>query len=95
MIGEKLTQDLSEIAQAEKRELGITDESGKVIESVFEKLKEERFEYLLKGIYANFTYSHQNFAAGLGSYSSYRGMDSQRYEDYARVLLGKNAFLLF
>jgi len=54
LIKEKLTQDLSEISFDEKKEMGII-EGKKVKESIFTTFATERFEYLLKGIYANFT----------------------------------------
>jgi len=79
----------------DKKNAGICDSTtGEIINHKLEELFDERYEYLLKGIFLNTTMS-----AGLVNTSGIPGgsavIDHSKYEDFARVLLGKNAFLLF
>ena len=84
--------------------------SGKLNETLVETFTSERLEYFLKGVFSltnSNTSSNGLLSSGLnsgmglsgassiGNSSSSSVMDNNKYEDYARVLLGKNAFLLF
>lgn len=70
----------------------------KIISDFFYK---ERYEYLLKGIFATTTHVASQpqppSLNGLGGYTHghYNLLDHNKYEDFSRQLLGKNAFLLF
>ena len=73
---------------------GLTNEA-----IVYEGFFKERYEHLLKGIFATttqFSASGQSSAfQGIGYSHSHHLMDHNKYEDFGRQLLGKNAFLLF
>jgi hypothetical protein len=104
LILEKINQDLSEMSSTEKVKAGIINpDTGALNQEVAQIFLDERYEHLLKGIFATTTsqvYSGPIVtASGGGSgnfyYNNHILMDHNKYEDYARILLGKNAFLLF
>lgn len=107
LVREKIQADLAEMTLQEKVDLGLMNnpEERKLDDELIEQLVKERYEHLLKGIFATTTgqsYSGSMPSAmvtalqggGHGSHNHYL-MDHNRYEDFARQLLGKNAFLLF
>ena len=95
LILEKIHQDLSEMSHNEKVQAGISDqETGElnnhIVHEIFFK---ERYEHLLKGIFATTTqqiYSGNTGAAqgGGGGHHLYSHnhhlMDHNKYEDFAR-----------
>ena len=108
LILEKIHQDLSEMSHNEKVQAGISHpETGELNnEIVREVFLKERYEHLLKGIFATTTQQICSSNGGLASggagsashhfYShNHHLMDHNKYEDFARQLLGNNAFLLF
>jgi hypothetical protein len=85
---------------AERKLAGICNENGETKKELLEAFYHERMEYFLKGIFAITAQNSSSSILGVGSLSSlnqqpHNVLDSSKYEDYARVLLGKNAFLLF
>lgn len=97
LIADKIKTDLSEMPLNEKVQAGIIDAKGQLNKAVSDMFHQERYEYLLKGIVS--TCCHQGpgtlnpstLLAGGSNFS----MDHSKYEDFARQLLGQNAFLLF
>lgn len=103
LVKDKIKQDLAEMSVQDKIKYGIIKESSTteeldpaVVDDVFFK---ERYEHLLKGIFATTTQvsatGASNAFLGIGYTHSHNLMDHGKYEDFARHLLGKNAFLLF
>ena len=94
LIYEKLLQDLAEISLSDKQSAGICDtKTGEFLSGKLEELFNERYEYLLKGIFLT---TSMSTPGGLLSVSGGSALiDHSKYEDFARVLIGKNAFLLF
>lgn len=105
LIIEKINQDLSEMNHCEKVQAGIIhqdtgEQNNYIVHEIFFK---ERYEHLLKGIYA--TTTQQIYSGTMGASAGVAGhhfyshnhhlMDHNKYEDFARQLLGNNAFLLF
>lgn len=103
LIREKIDADLAEMSHDDKVTARICDTEGNVDPALVELFFKERYEHLLKGIFA--TTSGLSHGGGLQSsllgslhigYShNHHLMDHNKYEDFARQLLGKNAFLLF
>lgn len=79
LIREKISQDIAEMSSQDQEQVSEKKE-------MFYK---ERYEHLLKGIYATTT------SSGTIPATSVNIMDHNKYEDFARQLLGQNAFLLF
>jgi len=97
LIYEKLLQDLAEMSLAQKQKAGICDgQTGAFVSSQLDLFFKERYEFLLKGIFATTTMQNSQGLMHTGSVSGGNLLiDHSKYEDFARVLLGKNAFLLF
>lgn len=103
LIREKIDADMAEMSHLDKVNGGISDASGHIDPTLIELFYKERYEHLLKGIFA--TTSGLSHGGGLSSsllgslalgYShNHHLMDHNKYEDFARQLLGKNAFLMF
>lgn len=103
LIKEKIQQDLAEMSVQDKIKYGICVEDSPTGEAnqaiVHDVFFKERYEHLLKGIFATttqFSASGQSSAfQGIGYSHGHHLMDHNKYEDFGRQLLGKNAFLLF
>ena len=100
LIREKVTQDMSELPMPEKQRLNLVDAAtGKVKPDLIELFVAERYEYFLKGAFALTNHSHPPGTVVVGNHinssTSCNVMDTNKFEDFCRVLLGKNAFLLF
>jgi hypothetical protein len=103
LIREKIDADMVEMSHDDKVNARISDASGHIDPTLIERFFKERYEHLLKGIFA--TTSGLSHGGGLSSsllgslalgYShNHHLMDHNKYEDFARQLLGKNAFLMF
>ena len=88
----------------EKLKYGLEDKAGKQNEELIELFKKERYEYLLKGIFATTTsqtcsgqIQNNHVNHGMGNIYSHNHflLDQNKYEDYARILLGPSAYLMF
>ena len=104
LVREKIGQDLAEMSVHDKIKYGICAGDAQIGEPNQDLLDEvffkERYEYLLKGIFATTTQvSSQAQSSSFPSIGYTHGhanlMDHNKYEDFGRQLLGKNAFLLF
>lgn len=104
LVREKINQDLAEMSLQDKIKFGICDEDSpngqpdqQLLNDIFYR---ERYEYLLKGIFATTTQvssqAQSSAFPGIGyTHGPANLMDHHKYEDFGRQLLGKNAFLLF
>lgn len=104
LVREKIGQDLAEMSLQDKIKYGICEEDSvngqldqHLLDDVFYR---ERYEYLLKGIFATTTQvssqAQSSAFPGIGyTHGPANLMDHNKYEDFGRQLLGKNAFLLF
>ena len=79
LIKDKINLDIQEM----------TPEEQKLVSSKKDIFITERYEHLLKGIYTT------AMSVGAMPTTSNNIMDHNKYEDFARQLLGQNAFLLF
>lgn len=75
------------------------DSAGKVKPELIELFVRERFEYFLKAAFALTNHSHPPGTVvvnnQMNASSGCNVIDTNKFEDLCRVLLGKNAFLLF
>lgn len=100
LIREKLESDMAEMSKEEKERLHITKD-GKLNETMVDQFVAERYEHLLKGIFATTCSITPGSVPMVGNFqlatfgNNGQIMDHSKYEDYARQLLGKNAFLIF
>jgi hypothetical protein len=79
LVREKINHDIAEMSTEDQN----------LVSSRKELFVTERYEHLLKGIYTTTT------SVGAMPTTSNNVMDHNKYEDFARQLLGQNAFLLF
>lgn len=104
LIVEKVNLDLSEISLADKTAYQITDPGTcKPSAKHLEAFASERLEYFVRGIFTLTSCnsaSSSNFLGTGGIVQSVAQqtsnlLDQSKFEDFSRILLGKNAFLLF
>ena len=103
LVKDKIKQDLAEMSVQDKIKYGIIKENSTTEELdpalVHDIFFKERYEHLLKGIFATTTQVSATGSSsaflGIGYTHNHHLMDHNKYEDFARHILGKNAFLLF